>query len=416
MTSPAEAVTLLMPREAYILSRFMTACLEEGVDVTICIEQPRQAKWQLVRYVNGEYGESAELDTSQGWLPAVDAMRGATSAVVPTSEFSVQLAEYMAAALGVMHNPLDAVPSYRNKDDMRRRFKEAGVAQPDILARFTSLAQVDSWAWESARFPLIVKPQDLTSSLYVQRVETFQQARQLYRRIFKHTQSFSGVDFSGAGLLEAYVDGPEFSAECVVEAGRVVALFVTTKFVSDFPACDEIGHLSGAPVGSHHQAAIEEAARMIAQAWRLQGAVLHIEYKFVGGRVVVMESACRIGGDFISELVHRQHGVDLERALVRIRLGRPVAAAPSPAPGRSHFHGIRFLFGEYTQRRVPASIDLLREVMYRRASTPTQGFGIHQRIGYQILQSTCAEALASYLSTDRKPAASFVAAFESPSH
>ena len=122
------------------------------------------------------------------------------------------------------------------------------------------------------------------------------------------------------------------------------------------------------------------------------------------GCVVVMESACRIGGDFISELVHRQHGVDLERTLVRIRLGRPAAAPPGEGAQPGCVHGIRFLFGDSTQQGIPAPVTLLREVTYRRASQPTRGFGIHQRTGYQILRSPCAEALRAYLSTDCKPA------------
>jgi len=415
------SVILLMPREAYILSRFMAACLAEGVDTTICIEQPRQGKWQLVQFVNGEYGESIELDTRQGWQTAVLTLQGTTSAVVPTSEFSVQLCEHLAAALGVMHNPLEAVSAYRDKYAMRLCFRAAGVAQPDILARFTSLSQVDSWDWASVTFPLVVKPQDLTSSLYVRRVEQVDQARALYRRIFKHTQSFGGVVFSGAGLLETWTKGPEFSAECVVQNGRLAALFVTTKFVSGFPACDEIGHLSGTPVDAGHRAAIEAAARQVVQAWRLDGAVLHIEYKWVEGRVVVMEAACRIGGDFIPELVHRQHGVNLERELVRIRLQRPVMRTPEemsqPWGGRNlgGAHGVRFLFGDSIHREVLAPVTLLRQVIFRRASHPARGFGIHQRIGYQILQSPCVESLHAYLSIDCKPSASTMAVIPPPS-
>lgn len=415
MAAPPASVTLLMPREAWILSRFMAACLAEGVDTTLCFEQPRQGTWQLVHYVNGEYGDSTGIDVRTGWQAAVPALQARTSAVVPTSEFSVQLCEHLAVALGVMHNPLDAVPAYRDKYAMRQRFQAVDIPQPEILARFTSLAQVDRWEWASARFPLVVKPQDLTSSLYVQRVDTVEQARALYRRIFKHTQSFGGVPFSGAGLLETWVDGPEYSAECVVQDGGLAALFVTTKFVSRFPACDEIGHLSGGPVDAGHQAAIEAVARRIVQAWGLEGAVLHVEYKWVQGRVVVMEAAGRIGGDFISELVHRQHGVDLERELVRIRLRRPVTVAggrPAQADGA---HGVRFLFGDSLPRDVPAPVTLLRQVTYRRASHPAPGFGIHQRIGYQLLHSRCAESLRAYLSTDCKPAASTAAAFEPPS-
>jgi biotin carboxylase len=401
MREAAKHVLLLMPREGYILARFTRALQHLGLDVTLAFDQPAEKSWLLVSLVNGEYGSLTRLpyssDASQ--LPELPFP---VDAVIPTSEFSVQLCERLGAAAGVFHNPLDAVPAYRDKQQMRRLFAEQGVHQPQVLARFDSLEAVDAFDWASVSFPVIAKPLDLTSSLYVKLCHSQAEARAVYRRIFKHVQSFGGVTFSGAGLLETYVPGPEFSAECVVSEGTLTHLFVTTKFVSPLPACDEIGHLSGAPVSPAHWQAAHDAARKVIRAWNIGRAVLHIEYKFVNGSAIVMEAGCRIGGDFIAELVELQHGVCLEEELVALRLGARAnaveGALPQPAAAR-HFHGIRFLFAS---SRVAASpdIDVLREVRYTRAPAPSQQFGIHDRLGYQVVRSASLVSLTAYLGQD----------------
>lgn len=404
MREAARHVLLLMPREGYILARFTRAIQNLGLDVTLAFDQPAERSWLLVSLVNGEYGSLARVPypSEPSQLPELPIQ---VDAIIPTSEFSVQLCERLGAALGVFHNPLEAVPAYRDKQQMRRLFAGVGVQQPQVLARFDSLEQVDAFDWSSIRFPVIVKPVDLTSSLYVKLCHTQAEARAVYRRIFKHVQSFGGVTFSGAGLLETYVSGPEFSAECVVEEGALKSLFVTTKFVSPLPACDEIGHLSGAPVSVAHWQAVQDLARKVVRAWKVRRAVLHIEYKFVNDSAVVMEAGCRIGGDFIAELVERQHGVCLEEELVAMRLGmRAVAgeeALPQPAAAQ-HFHGIRFLFAS---SRLAASVDVevLREVHYTRAPAPSQQFGIHDRLGYQVVRSASLAALTAHLGQDSQP-------------
>lgn len=406
MRDVAKHVLLLMPREGYILARFTRAIQNLGLDVTLAFDQPADRAWFLVSLMNGEYGSLMRVPypTDASRLPELPVK---FDAIIPTSEFSVQLSERLSAAVGVFHNPLEAVPAYRDKQQMRRLFGDAGVRQPRVLARFDSLEQVDAFDWGGIQFPVIVKPVDLTSSLYVKLCHSQAEARAVYRRIFKHVQSFGGVTFSGAGLLETFVPGPEFSAECVVREGRLAHLFVTTKFVSPLPACDEIGHLTGAVVSATHWQAVQDVAQKVIHAWSVKRAVLHIEYKFVNEIAVVMEAGCRIGGDFIAELAELQHGVCLEEELVAMRLGASASnagAIPTQPVAAKHFHGIRFLFASSDMSASP-DVEVLREVHYTRSPAPSQQFGIHDRLGYQVLRSPSLTALTAYLGKDGHPQA-----------
>jgi hypothetical protein len=394
-------VLLLMPRELYILSRFAAVCTKHGLGLSVLLEQPAERRWQLVSYSNGQY---VNVETLEGGSP--DGMPpvppGDFAGVVPTSEFSAQVAEHLAHRLDLFHNPLESVAAYRNKYEMRRLFAGQGAAQPEVLARFVSLKEVDEFDWSGIRFPVIVKPVDLTSSLHVRLCADRQEARQALRRIFLHVQSFAGVAFSGQGVLETYAPEPEFSAECVIREGRLEKLFVTTKFVSPLPACDEIGHMAGAPVSPRHQAAVQKLAGQVARAWKTTNAVLHVEYKYDGERAIVIEAACRIGGDRIAEVVELQHGVSLEEELIALRCpGLKLTSRPGPDVAPGWYHGVRFLFDP---QLVPSDgVEILQRVVHERAAEGRHGFALSERVGHELVRSRSLGALTAHVGRDCEP-------------
>ena len=310
------------------------------------------------------------------------------------------LAEQLAQQRGLFHNPIERVQAYRNKYLMRSAFAACGVEQPAILAKFDGLDQVDAFDWSSIEFPVIVKPVDLTGSLHVRLCHDAVGARRVLLRIFKHAKSFSGQSFVGQALVEEPVFGPEYSAECVVREGELLHLVPTTKFVSPYPACDEVGHLSGEPLKPAIAAQIELAVSGIVRAWNLRSAVLHVEFKISGGRLKVIEAACRIGGDMISELVGLRHGVSLEECLVLLRAGKdpaPALRAREPATP-AVYYGIKYLFAENQATRAPADVDVLRLVRSSTAEHLTGGgYGLERRLGHALVRSTNLGALKTFL-------------------
>src|SRR5205085_10318919 len=106
------------------------------------------------------------------------------------------------------------------------------------------------------------------------------------------------------------------------------ALFLTSKFLSGYPTCDEVGHRSGEDcTDARMEAEVRRAVEGIVQAWQVTSGVLHGEFKVSDGVVKVIEAACRIGGDMISTITEMQHGVSLEECLVRLRCRGDVGEA-----------------------------------------------------------------------------------------
>ena len=394
-------VLLLMPKLLYILTRFSEACQRHGFSLTIMMGPPPPSKRYLISFVNDAYQTVEELPVEEDSAEAIAPLVVPFDAVVPAGEFSVMLGEQLSARLGLFHNNLERIEAYRNKYLMRKCFAEVGVKQPRILAKFGSMAEVNDFDWNSVKFPVIVKPVDMTASFYVRLCDDVQSATKVYQRIFKHSQSFARGSFLAQGLLEEVVFGPEYSVECVVQDRRVVALFPTTKFVSPYPACDEIGHLSGEGFPDERVAKqVRETVERITRAWDVTSAVMHVEYKLSDGEVRVIEGACRIGGDMISELVELAHGVSLEECLVLLRCKRDVRVAleRSPRDGSGYYYGIKFLFSENLALSVPADVEVLRSIKYPESDVVKRsGSGAEARLGYMLVRSRSLLSLKGYL-------------------
>jgi biotin carboxylase len=395
-------ILVLMPRGLYVLTRFAEACRRHGFSLTIMMVPQPPSKRYLISFVNDAYQTVEEIPVETESAEEIASFLGAFDGVVPSGEFSVMFGEQLSARLGLFHNNLERIEAYRNKYLMRECFAETGVKQPRVLAKFESMAEVDGFDWSSISFPVIVKPVDLTASFYVRLCDDVQSARKVYQRIFKHSQSFAGGAFSAQGLLEEVAFGPEYSVECVVQDRRVVALFPTTKFVSPYPACDEVGHLSGENFPDEKVASeVRETVERITQAWDVTAAVMHVEYKLSGGEVKVIEGACRIGGDMIPELVELAHGVSLEECLILLRCKSDVSAALErrrPVESIGYYYGIKFLFGENLETPVPADVEVLRSVKYPETGTGMRGgFGAEARLGHMLVRSRSLSSIKSYL-------------------
>ena len=341
-------VLLVKPKALYITMRFAEACRRLGFDMTLLVTPKAGGKHYLVSFVNDAFETVDEIPIAGDDADAIAQLLPRYDALIPAWEYSVLFAERLSAALGVFHNPIERIESYRSKYLMRTYFAEAGVSQPTLLARFSSMQEVNEYDWRSVKFPVIVKPVDMSASLYVRLCHDADSAKKIYQRIFKYSQSFSGIAFSAQGLLEEVVLGPEYSAECVIQHGEIAALFPTTKFVSPYPACDEVGHLSGEIFADGIEEQVRRAVRGVVAAWRIDSAVLHVEYKISDGTVKVIEAACRIGGDMISEIVELCHGVSLEECLIRLRCGIDVRDAlyRRNAAGDGYCYAIKYLYKE----------------------------------------------------------------------
>ncbi len=389
-------VLLLHPVSDWSLERIAAVCDRHGWRLTIeTIESstigdgiPTLHEWIRV---------PALTDDPQELLAQIGSRR--FDAVVAGNEFAVIAADVLAKELGTYHNDVEKIRASRNKPLMREAFQRHGVPQPQVIATFASLEQSREFDWASVAFPVVVKPIDMAMSLFVRRCESREEVEETIALMLGFTRSrLTNYAFTAGALVEEYAEGPEFSIECVVQGGAVVAHSFTQKFVSPLPSCYEVGHITGSEIPLRHRSTLLTACTSIATAWGLVSGTMHVEFKMTDERVSVIEGGARPPGDHVPEMIELQHGFSMEEAFLHCRLGLDWTVPDRPHRDREVWHAIRFDFDERPVATCPPSVEVLRSESSREGVVAGAApFSVNSRTGYSLLRSASLADLDGYL-------------------
>jgi glutathione synthase/RimK-type ligase-like ATP-grasp enzyme len=388
-------LVVLHPVAEYTLKRMLDACDRRGWRLSIVTiesstvggDGSRLHRWIRVPELNDEPADLRRC---------VEGMQ--IDAVVPGNEFAVVASDVLARALGLAGNDPRQMQAARDKVLMREAFAVAGVPQPAVIATLSSLEEASTFDWAHVRFPIIVKPVNMAMSLFVRLCHSPAEVQENIERMFQFTKSrLTNYRFAPRAVVEEYVEGPEYSLECVVEDGKLLAMYPTRKFVSPLPSCFETGHVNAAPFDAGLTERLCDAAQRVAHAWQLSTGVMHVELKIVAGRIAIIEAGCRIAGCHISELVEGRYGVSFEEVLLSQRLGLS-AKKLVDVTHQDEFLGIRFIFPQSVHRQ-PAG-DRVRVVQYSLdLNQPISGdpYSVNQRLGYCMIAGTDHAALCDFI-------------------
>ena len=101
-------------------------------------------------------------------------------------------------------------------------------------------------------FPAVVKPTELMSSMGVLKVDSEAQLRDAV--ILAGSIDFPGenlrnhYELSNDVIVEAYVEGQEYSVEGICQRGELLHWSLTKKIKCQKPYFDEVGHIAGPPL------------------------------------------------------------------------------------------------------------------------------------------------------------------------
>ena len=152
-------VLLLIPSRTYRTHDFMTAASRLEVEVVVGSEhRPALAGLMEGRHLRLDFGK---VEDSTQRIVAFAQMHP-LAAIVAVDDAGTLLAATAARALGLPHNPVDAVEAARDKARMRQRFADEGLLTPD----FTTAA-IDTnpeTIAASVAYPCVIKPLHLSGS------------------------------------------------------------------------------------------------------------------------------------------------------------------------------------------------------------------------------------------------------------
>ena len=251
------------------------------------------------------------------------------------SDLAVTTVNYVAENLGLCCNSYADSELCTNKFAMRSAFRKNGIPVP----RFISVSEPpEAGALEGFCYPLIVKPTDRSGSRGITKITEFGQ-------IASAVKSAVSQSFEKRAVIEEFIEGDEYSCECVSYEGRHSFLAFTKKYTTGAPHFIETGHVQPAGIPECLQDKIKDTVFKALSALNIKNGASHTEFKLTeSGEVRIIEIGARMGGDCIgSDLVYLSTGVDFVRAVVDIACGRRPDLTREHLPQKAT---VRFIFDD----------------------------------------------------------------------
>jgi biotin carboxylase len=319
VTAPPR-VLLLVPARTYRAADFILAAERMGLDLVVASDGALPLGPTVIP------ARSADFDAS---ARRILALAGAVDAVVAADTPMLVLAATVAAAMGLPHNPVDAVRTATDKAAQRRCWAAAGVPQPSF--RLVAAGDCVRPAATAVGFPCVVKAVSLSGSQGVLRADDPAAAVEAARRI---RQVLDEADRAASEplLVEEYLPGPELSIDGVLSDGDLTVTAVFDKpGMPDGPTFEETLLVSPSRLAAGTLAAAVRTAADAARALGLVTGPVHAELRICDRGPAMLELAPRSIGGLCSRALRFPGGASLEEIVLANALGRPVPAAAGPA-------------------------------------------------------------------------------------
>ena len=233
--------------------------------------------------------------------------------IVPLDEFDLEAASMLREHLRIPGMGETTVRRFRDKLAMRQAAAAAGIPVPEFTPAFND-EQVRDW---TARVPApwMIKPRTDAASIGILKVDRAE-------AVFEAFEAMG--DRRSRCLVERYVPGDVYHVDSVVSEKDV--LFAATHRYATPPF--DVAHAGGifasrtVERGSPEEAALLALNRDLVEALGMLRGVLHTEFirRHDDGTFVFLETAARVGGANIVEMVEAATGINLWREWARVEV------------------------------------------------------------------------------------------------
>jgi biotin carboxylase len=354
-------VLLLIPSRTYRTRDFMEAARVLSVDVVVASpHRPALAPLMAGRHLRLDFNKIEESVRA-----IVDfASRLSLDAVVAVDDAGTRLASAAGDALGLPHNPIEAVETASNKALARAAFERAGLRTPAF--RVFSVGQDPRAIAPEIRYPCVVKPLDLSGSQGVIRVEDDVSLPAVFERVAAIVRSCAR-EARPHLLIEDFIPGREVAVEGLLRGGQLEVLAIFDKpDPLDGPYFEETLYVTPSRLEPQQQQSIVETTAAATGALGLLEGPIHAELRIDQGCMTVLEVAPRSIGGLCARTLRFGAGMSLEELILRHAAGLPmpdhkldtraagVMMLPIPRAGR-----LESVNGQEAARRVPEIEDLV---------------------------------------------------------
>ena len=137
------------------------------------------------------------------------------------SDLAVITVNYVAGQMGLTGNSMESAKVCTNKYLMRKRLEESGMKVP----LYKRVARSDELNINQFHFPIIVKPTDRSGSRSITKLYHRDNLEEAIKRAVD-------VSFEKKAIVEEYLEGDEYSCECISYHGQHSMLAITKKYTT----------------------------------------------------------------------------------------------------------------------------------------------------------------------------------------
>jgi len=222
----------------------------------------------------------------------------------------------VAANTGLAGIGVDVATAMTHKPTMRRRLREAAVAQPAFVV-VRDAAELQA-ARTELRFPAVLKPADSGGQRGLFVANTFEEAREQLPLSIAASRR-------GEVIVEEFVSGSELNALIAVRGGVPKLLTLSDRLRPDGPGFG-VGWIHSFPSALPPDvlARAAETACAAVEALGLRDGIAFPQLIAGPKRVVVVEVAARIAAGQMADLVRLGTGIELYEIAIRQALGNAV--------------------------------------------------------------------------------------------
>ncbi|WP_292474019.1 ATP-grasp domain-containing protein, partial [Methanosphaera sp.] len=250
------------------------------------------------------------------------------------SDLAVLTVDYIAEKMNLNANSIECSEIATNKYMMRQAFKKNG----DPIPKFIEVCENEDFDISKFSFPLIVKPTDRSGSRGITKVTDVTQ-------LASAIKSACSESFEHKSMIEEFVEGKEYSVECISFHGKHTLLTITEKITTGAPHFIETGHNEPAPISSEMTDKIRNSVYHALNSLKIKEGASHSEIKIDdSNNIKIIEIGSRMGGDCIgSDLVRISKGYDFTPMVINVALCKEPDFTQVIQPRKA---AVRFIFSE----------------------------------------------------------------------
>lgn len=323
---------------------FLRACAEAGNTVYLLtakkLEQadwPREAVSEFF-YLEDDSNEPANLDRiadGVAWLMRERQI----DRIVALDDFDVEKAAFLREEFRIPGMGQTTARYFRDKLAMRIRAKEAGIPVPAFSDLFNDIRLTDFA--NRAAYPCLVKPRGEASAAGIKKVHS---AQELWGHV--HQLGEKRKDY----LVEEFRPGDVYHVDAISHDGELVFCQVSRYLSTPFEVAHGGGIFRSVSVPYDHDEAhlLRRLTGDVMEAFGMQFSASHTEFiRTADGQFVFLETASRVGGAHLAEMVEAATGVSLWAEWARLETAKAGGRAYRVAERRYDQSGILVSLSRY---------------------------------------------------------------------